>query len=139
MDRSIVRAAIGLMAWTASSALAAPVSVNAYDLTGAKAFSNLCTNPMTDDTDGLRVYVRRSGQTPRVVAQYAEGGLDPPIEAPSKVIGARLRFVVPGDAPEAMFTGEVFDGYVVVRGAKRGTKPFRLNRVKVESRLPRCR
>ena len=70
--------------------MASPVAARTYDLTGAKAFSNLCIDPADDDTSGLRVYVRRPGQTPRVVAQYAEGGLDAPIEAPSRIIDGRL-------------------------------------------------
>jgi len=138
MDRSIARMAMGLLVWTISLVVVAPATAKTYDLTGATAYSDLCTDRMTDDTNGPRVFVRRSGQEPRVVAQLAEGGLEPPVEAPSRVINGRLRFVVPGDVPEATFTGAVFDGYVVARGAKRGSKPFRLNQVNAHARVPRC-
>lgn len=138
MKRLITWMAAGLLPWIILSATASPVGARTYDLTGAKAFSNLCIDPADDDTSGLRIYVRRPGQTPRVVAQYAEGALDAPIEAPSRVIDGRLRFVVPGDVPEATFTGVVFDTYVEVRGARRGSKPFRLDLARGRS-LPRCR
>jgi len=139
MERSIAWMIIGFLASVSSTAVAAPLETKTYDLAGATAYSDLCTDRMTDDTNGLRVFVRNPGQTPRVVAQVAEGGLEPPVEAPSKIVQRRLRFVVPGDVPEAAFTGQVFDGYVIVRGAKRGSKPFRLNPVKAQNPLPRCR
>ena len=139
MDRSASGTAVRLLVSVMLLAMPAPVNATTYDLTGATVYSDLCTDRLTGDTNGLRVFVRRPDQTPRVVAQLAEGGLTPPIEAPSKIIDGRLRFVVPGDIPEATFTGVVFDGYLVVRSAKRGSKPFRLNAVKGHSRFPRCR
>jgi hypothetical protein len=109
-----------------------------YDLSGAKTYSNLCRDRATRDVEGLRIIVRVQTAGPQVLVQDAEGGLPPPSPAPSAMTGGRLRFVVPAGAAAHPMTGQVFDGYVLMRGAKSGARPFKIFPRDEQGRLPAC-
>ncbi len=115
-----------------------PITKAPYDLRGARIYSDLCVEPKTDDINGLRIIVRPRGARPRVLAQYAEGGLPEPTEAFAAVKAGRLQFEVAGDVPEASFSGEVRNGYVLVRSHAPGAKAFRLKAIRRLHTAPPC-
>jgi hypothetical protein len=105
-----------------------PYPTRPWNLTDATGYSDICLDAETGDVNGLRVFVRQPGQSPRIAAQYAEGGLEDPIAATTSIVRGRLRFKIPGDIPEATFVGEVRGQYLIVRSLQQGAKPFRLMR-----------
>jgi hypothetical protein len=120
----------------AASGIDAPAGTQ-FDLRGAAVYSNMCYEPEAGDVDGLRVFVRPIEREPRIVAQYAEGGLPPLVAAPSHVVAGRLVFTVPGDVPEATFAGEVHSRYLVMHSGA-DAKRFRLRRVQSRRHIPNC-
>lgn len=131
--------ALSLVAALRSSAGDVPNPTRPYDLTHAKTFSNICVHRETGDVLGLRVFVREPGSNPRVLGQYAEGGLLEPVAAQSQENRGSLAFVLPGDVPEATFSGDVRGGYVVVRSHEEGSRPFRLRLRNDTHGFPFCR
>jgi len=115
-----------------------PPTRTPYDLRGAKIFQNLCVDRQTDDVDGLRVIVRPAGAIPRVLGQYAEGGLLALRVARSKQVGGGLRVEVSGDGPEAEFTGQITGDVATFRSRARASSPFRLPLVHGLRRAPYC-
>jgi hypothetical protein len=133
-------AALAVSASAAGPSLAGdvPNPVEPYDLTRAATYSDICLHPETLDADGLRIFVRDPGQHPRVLGQYAEGGLEEPLVATSRLVHGRLTFTLPGDVPEARFEGEVRGGYVVVRSEVPHARVFRLRRRDDTHGFPIC-
>jgi hypothetical protein len=119
--------AIALFLVPASSALAVPLPPirTPYDLRGAAIYSNLCVERETGDINGLRVFVRPIGSQPRVLAQYAEGGLLAPEAAASILIaGGQLQLEIVSDVPEASFSGVLRKDRLLVRSHQFGAKTF---------------
>jgi hypothetical protein len=102
-------------------------------------YGDLCVDRETADVDGLRIFVRPAGAKPRVLFQYAEGGLLPPQPAQATPIPGGLIVEVPGDIPEATFSGRVIGEDVQFRSHRKGSDPFRLKRITDVRRAPYCR
>jgi len=118
----------GLFFTGAAAAHRLPKVKSPYDLRGAVSYSNLCVDDETDDVSGLRIFVRPAGAAPRVLFQYAEGGL-PTLQAASIIVGrARLSFEADGDVPGGKVTGEVRDGFILLRTFPPKADQFRLRR-----------
>lgn len=111
---------------TASSPATLPPTVLPYDLSGAMVYSDLCVEAQSGDIAGLRIFVRPPGVEPRVLAQYAEGGLLQPEPATWTEDGRDIAIEVPGDVPEATFSGRVTADFAIMRSRQPGAKPFRL-------------
>jgi hypothetical protein len=116
-----------------------PNPVEPYDLSKAATYSNVCLHRETLDPLGLRVYVRDPDQHPRVLGQYAEGGLEAPLIATARLVNGRLMFTLAGDVPEARFDGEVRGRYVILRSEAPHAKAFRLRRRDDTHGFPICR
>lgn len=109
MKRDIAALLLGL-------ALAAPISASAgdvpapttpFDLRGAATYSTICVHDETGDVLGLRVFVRSPTASPRVVVQFAEGGLGVPVAARSWTETGRFYFAAPETASSPAVAGEV--------------------------------
>jgi hypothetical protein len=124
----------------AASAYAAtlPPTHTLYDLRGAVIYSNLCVDRATNDVDGLRIFVRPAGNTPRVLAQYAEGGLLAPVPAIASKEQGRLKFEISGDVPTARFSGVVHGDRIWVKSHQVNDTAAWLKRVRGTERPPYC-
>jgi hypothetical protein len=134
-----VLAAIAALVWVGRApAHESPRAISAYDLQGAVSFSNLCLDDKTDDIDGLRIFIRPAGVAPRVLFQYAEGGL--PVLEPASVIVNRapLTFEADGDPADGGFTGELHPGYILIRTLGPKARAFRLPRRDDARGAPSC-
>jgi hypothetical protein len=109
-----------------------------HDLGGSLIYSNLCVDRETDDVDGLRVIVRPFYARPRVLGQYAEGGLPELQAAKSREVDGGLEVEVSGDAPEVEFTGKIQGDNALFRSRAPHAQPFHLKRVRDLRHAPYC-
>jgi hypothetical protein len=113
---------------TEAASASLPPTQSGYDLARAEVFADICVDRKTHDINGLRIFVRPPSAKPRVLAQYAEGGLLAPVAAQSRPIPGGLSIDVPGDVPEATFSGRVIGDHADFRSHGQGARPIRLTR-----------
>lgn len=84
-----------------------PAPTKPFDLRGATTYSAICVHKETGDVLGLRVFVRAPTSHPRIVVQFAEGGLGGPVAARAWTAAGRLYFTAPETASTPAVAGEV--------------------------------
>jgi len=115
-----------------------PHTVSEHDLRGAAVYSSFCVDSDTGDVNGMRVFVRRPDQTPRILVQYAEGSLSVPEGATVSGSSGRLLFAVPDELDAGDLRGEVRGDHVTIRREGSGARPFRIDRVTWPNAAPYC-
>jgi hypothetical protein len=116
-----------------------PHTTSAYDLRGAEVYSTFCVDSETGDVNGLRVFVRRPDQTPRILVQYAEGSLGAPEVARSAMASGRLIFTVSDELDGGDVHGEVRGDHVMLRRDAGYPQRLRMERAPWQNKAPYCR